>query len=89
MITTDTKAAIRTTYLSSIMQGQRRRLDTDAKGSFVFTSATDHQIRQEARDFVLWCGANRNPAGLIDMWYVPEISAEQLNAVMDEVDAEG
>lgn len=80
-LTSATRTAVRTTYLSSIMQHQRNGALDLSDESRTPASA--------AREFILWTGANRNPSGLIDMWFVPEISAEQLNAVMDEVDAEG
>lgn len=87
-LTRETRAAIRTTYLSSVAQYQR-----PAEGHPTFYAEAPDQHLEDcrglAREFVLWVGANRSAAGLLDMWYVPKISADELNAVMDEVDAEG
>ena len=78
-LTPETRAAIRTTYLSSIMQGQRKY------GNGTLTPA---EIREDAREFVLWLGETQSTAGNLDMWYVPSVTPEALNAVMDAVDAE-
>lgn len=92
MMTTETQAAIRTTYLSSIMQRQRNRYSVPGSDG-IYVDVADEVLRTEAREFVLWLafGDDNDQATarrLLLMWYVTEISADDLNAVMDAVDAE-